>query len=373
MKSKKAVSVLTAMTLVAPAFASARSPMEDASITGSVAVKKSTASEIALDQSTATLLSLIIATTKVESSAGKLVAVDAAVAKKYTYLRTAYLGGVPTSSVTIGAGYLGVESVKKVEFVLVPLTMVLRSIQTMGKLSIEGLDKFSIATGLDKVLEQSVESSGKSMEFTYERIIEPVIKLLINKHTMLSSGTSSASASAAGSFFFMMNDSKEAMSMSQVRSILGQDKVIRSRIDAEVRGLSEIFSLNADQQSQLKIAIYDDIIRQAVANKFSEDSSLYNLDVIKLMADKNIVDRNATTAALKVRNLIKGLTSSEQVDANTKELAIQNTEMALQLAALLESQLTSNNVRDPQVRTEIERMLGSVSAKLALIGFNLKK
>ncbi|WP_413584931.1 hypothetical protein [Bdellovibrio sp. HCB274] len=373
MKPKKAVSVMTAVTLLAPAFASARTPKEDASASGSTAVQKSNSSEVALDQSTATLLSLIIATTKVESSAGKLVAVDAAVAKKYTYLRTAYLGTVPTSSVTIGAGYLGVESVKKVEFVLVPLTMVLRAIQHMGKLSIEGLDRFSIATGLDKVLEQSVESSGNSMRLTWEHLIQPVVQLLINKHTMLSSGTSSASASAAGSFFFMMNDSKEAMSLSQVRSVLGQDKVVRSRIDAEVRGLSEIYNLSTDQQAQLKIAIYDDIIRQAVANKFSDDSSLYNLDVIKLMADKNIVDRNATTAALKVRNLVKGLSSSEQVDANTKELAIQNTEMALQLAALLESQLTSNNVRDPQVRAEIERMLGSVSSKLALIGFNLKK
>ncbi|WP_413575380.1 hypothetical protein ACLVWU_13745 [Bdellovibrio sp. HCB290] len=373
MKSKKAVSVLTAATLVAPAFASARSPMEDATTTGSAAVQKSTASEIALDQSTATLLSLIIATTKVERSAGKIVAVDPAVHKKYTYLRTAYLGGVPTSSVTIGATYLGVESVKKVEFVLKPLTLVLRAIQTMGKLSVEGIERFSIATGLDKVLEQSFDSSGKSVEYTYERVIRPVLQVLINKHTTLSSMTSSASASAAGSFFFMMNDSKEAMSVSQVRNILGQDQVIRTRIDAEVRGLSEIFNLNADQQSQLKIAIYDDIIRQAVANKFSEDSSLYNLDVIKLMADKNIVDRHATSAALEVRALIGKLTSSEQVDANTKELALQNADMALQLAALLESQLTTNNVKDPAIRADIERMLGSVSSKLALIGFNLKK
>lgn len=368
-KMKATVGLLTATTLVAPVFATATQTTAE----GQRQVSTTKAADLALEQSTATLLSLIIATTKVEQSAGKLVAVDAEVAKKYTYLRTAYLGGVPTSGVTLGAGILGVESVKKVEFVLKPLTLLLRSVQTMGKLSIEGVEKFSIMTGLDKVIEASVDSSAKSAEVTYEKLIEPIVRLLVNKHTMLSSGTSSLSASAGGSIFFMMNDSKEAMTVSQVRNVLGQDKVIRSRIDAEVKGLSDIYNLSADQQSQLKVAIYDDIIRQAVENNFSEDSSQYKLDVVKLMADKKIVDSATAAAVLKIRSLVQQLTAVTVNDANTREVTVQNTEMALQLAALLESQLTSNNVKDQAVRAEIERMLGSVAAKLAVIGFNLKK
>lgn len=367
---KKTVYLMTATSLVAPAFASASEGIETPS---QAQVVESAASVAALNDSTKAVMSLIIATSKIQKSTGRLVAVDPAVAQKYTYLRTSFLGGVPTSSVTLGAVYLGKESVEQVEFVLKPLTLLLRGIQKVAVISSQGSEQFLRWTGLDNVLIQSSTKSADSLKFTYNHLIEPVLRAVITKNTALSSGSISASASATGSIFFIMNDTKDAMTYAQVRSILGQDRVIRSRIDQEVRGLSEIYNLSADQQNNLKVALFDEILRQAIANNFSEDSSLYNLDIIKIMLDKNIIDSSTAQAVAEVRSAVSSLTQATTNDESTRELTIQNVDLALQLAALLESQLAKNNVKDAASKAEIERMLGSVAAKLSIIGFNLKK
>ncbi|HWU44240.1 MAG TPA: hypothetical protein VN132_12405, partial [Bdellovibrio sp.] len=254
-----------------------------------------------------------------------------------------------------------------------PLTYVLRAVQYMGKVSVEGVQKFSEVTGLDQLLSKSFDQSGKSLEYTYDHLIEPALKLFITKNTTIFSGSVSATAVTGGSVFLMMNDAKEAMSVSAVRSLLGQDQVIRTRIDSAVSDISDIYNLNANQQSQLKEAIYDDIIRQAIENDFSENMSKYHLDIVKIMAEKHIVDSNAVAAIQNIRKAVSQLTASASSSDTARSLAIANTDLALQLAALLESQLNNNKLQSPTARAEIERMLGSVSAKLALVGFNLKQ
>jgi hypothetical protein len=228
-------------------------------------------------------------------------------------------------------------------------------------------------TGLDRVIRASLESSGESLELTYKQLIKPVVELLVNKHTAISSGSSSATATAAGSIYFLMNDSREAMTSDMVRSILGQDRIIRDRVDQAVQGLSEIYALSAEQQNKLKIVIYDEILRQAVANNFALESSAYQLDLVRLMADKKIIDTSTAKAVFEIREKVQKLTESVVVDANMREVTLQNIDLALQLAALLESQLANPKLQNKTVRAEVERMLGSVHGRLTVVGFNLKK
>ena len=200
-KTKQAVSLLTIASLLTPALASAATAQ---SATASQQVASEAASKIALDQSTTALLSLIIASMKVESSAGKLVAVDPEIAKKYTYLRTAYLGLIPTSGVTSSAGYMGVESVKKVEFVLAPLTMLLRAIQTMGRISSENIEKFSVMTGLDKVITMTETKETRLIEIYNQYILD-------NDSTSSYSSTGEVKPSSRMGYISTVDDARKSL------------------------------------------------------------------------------------------------------------------------------------------------------------------
>jgi hypothetical protein len=369
MNLRMGLSATLAMTFVAPMLA----PMAAFANTGITTIKvKEQGSQLALDQSTLTMLSLVLAVAKVEQNAGGLVAVDPAVAAKYEMIRKAYLGSVPTTAITGLAVGLGGESVRRVEFVLKPLTLLLRGSQKLSVMTLNGVEAFSQATGLDKVMNAAFDSSGKTLQSSYDNIIEPMVKIFVTRNTSLSSGTSSASAIGAGSLFFMMNDSKEAMTKETVRNILGQNDIVRSRVEAAVSGIAQIYSLSTEQQARLKVAIYDNVIKQAVENNFSEDMTKYNLDITSLMVEKQIIDKSEIAAITKVRSIALKLTRTSESDESIKQLATENTEMALALAALLESQL-SNSKLDGANRAEVERMLGSVVSKLTLVGFNINR
>lgn len=363
--SKRNLMILSAVAIAAPAVAPTFAHAQNAPV-----ASKDARSQAALRDSSNLLLSLILATTKLEKTAGHLVAIDDGTARKYQSLRLAYLGSVPTTGVTSSATYLGTESVKRVEFVLAPLTALLRGVQKLGVLSLNGLDASLTVTGLDKVLTASSTQSGRSLEFTYEKILTPIIKLLVNKGTMLSSGASSTSSVAAGSLFFMMSDVNEAMTWDQVRSLLGQDAQVRDRIEKAVLELSEIFNLSGEQQAQLKVAIYDEAIRQAVAANFSADQSAYKLDVIQLMNERKIVDGATMASVNDIRAAVQELTKVTEVSDDVRRLTADNMDLALQLSALLEAQLKSGTIKDANVRAELERMLGSVAVKISLVSFN---
>lgn len=367
MQIKKTVLPVLAATLASqplmPAFAS-----NSASTTTQTSMSSETRGELAaLTDAQRLNLNLLIATVIVDQKMGALVAVDEAVAKKYQMLKAAYLGSVPTSSVGGAALALGQTSSARVEFLIAPLTALLRASGRGLVYSGRQIDAFSRVTGLDVVINKSVDVSARSVE----NVIVPILKIFVTKNTMLSSATGSASSVFAGSVFFLMNDSKEAMNWETARQVLGQNDVVRLRIDSIVNDMSSIFDLDSSAQAALKIAIYDEAMKQAVANKFSDDKSKYSLDIVDIMKSKKIITSSMAAAVETLRSLTSGI---KVTAAATNRAAIaENVEMSLNLAAVLESQLNSGRVQDPRLRAELERMLGSIVAKLSLIGFNLKK
>ena len=312
-------------------------------------------------------LNLLIATVVVDQKMGGLVEVDEAVARKYQLIKAAYLGSVPTTSVGGSAVALGEQSSKKVEFLIAPLTALLRFSGRQLVSSGRALDTFSRVTGLDTVITKGLELSEKSVE----QVVLPILKVFVTKRTALSSATSSASAVFGGSVFFMMNDAKEAMTWERARQVLGQNDVVRARVESIVTEMAYIFNLDPSAQATLKIAIYDEAMKQAVANKFSQDKSKYSLDVVEIMRTKSLITSETASAVVALRGLTQNIQTPAQ--AGTRGITIENLDMAMNLAAVLESQLNSGRLQDPRLRGEVERMLGSLVAKLGLISFNMKK
>jgi hypothetical protein len=235
----------------------------------SLAIKPASGQLAALTEAQRTTLRLLIATVLTEQKLGSLVEVDETVAKKYQIAKATYLGSVPTSGMGIAAASLGRTASAEVRFLIEPLTALARSSARGFAVSADKVEVFSRATGLEYVLKQTSTASSKFVE----SVIIPISRIFITKGTLISSGASGTSAIFAGSMTFIVNDSTEIMSWESARNLLGQDKVIRGRIDSLVSDLAAIFDLTPAEQDKLKLAIYDESMSQAVANKFSTDAS----------------------------------------------------------------------------------------------------
>lgn len=331
-------------------------------------VAATAADSAALSEAQKLNLNLLIMATITDQKIAGIVKIDEKVAARYQSLKASYLGSVPTTIVGGAASYLGQESSRKVEFIIAPLTALLRSSGRALTASGEALDYFSKLTGLDIVLRKSFDSSQRSIE----QIILPILKVFVNRYTALSSGTSSASGIFAGSIYLMFHDANDVMTSDMARSVLGQNKVILARVDNLISDATAILNLNAAAQAKLKVDIYDEAVRQGVANNFSDDPSKYSLDVISMMQKSGSVSAETAQAVQKLRSLTQDLGLLAPAES-IRQSVLENVDMALHLAALLETQLISGQIRDPRLRAEIQRMLGGVAEKLMLIGYNFKK
>lgn len=332
---------------------------------------------LSLEQSTEALMTLIIATQMVEKNVGQLVKVDKKVEKKYLNLRNNYLGSVPTSIVGIGAAALTYQSLEEVEFLIKPITWALRMLQkssyNTAKYTSDRIEDFLKLTGLDVVLEKSSDNSSEVSENIMTNIIKPILESSITKNALLSSAAVSTTAIAGGSSFFMMNTADEAISYQFISSLLGQDKVVSERIHAAVDQMGDIYSLTAKQKEKLSYAIVDSVLKQAIDNKFSQDSKLYKLNVIDLMAENSIISSEKAQAIRQINQLIIQLSKTTVIDASVTDVVSKNIDAALTLSAVLEQQLVSGMIDDDNLRAEVERMLGAVNVKLMTAGYNLQQ
>ncbi len=325
------------------------------------------AEKIALTEAQKLNLSLLILATVTEQRIGTLVKVDEKVAARYENLKSSYIGGFPTTVAGLAALYLGKESSKRVEFIIAPLTALLRQSYEGSVASSKAIDRFSQITGLDVVLRRSSAASEKSIEY----VILPVLRILINRYTALSSAAVSASSVFAGSVYFLSHDSRDAMSSSTIRSLLGQEKVMSARVESLLNDVTNILALDGRAQARLKKDIFDEALRQGLAHNFSDDTEKYSLDVLSLLKNAGSIPAETATAVERLRYLAQDLGAIPA--ATVRQSTLENVDMALGLAALLETQLSTGRITTPGVRAEMQRMLGGVTQKLMLIGYNLKQ
>ncbi len=323
----------------------------------------------ALTESQKLAIQALIMGAIVNTQVDSLVNVDEKMTAKYQKLRLYYLGSTPTSIMGGIATYTGAESLKRVEFLFKPLTYLARQSWASAEFGSNQIEKFLDLIHFDKV----TDFSSKQSERVWEHVLQPILKLIITKNTAISSGSLSAGGIFAGSVFFMMNDAKEAMTWSQVRNVIGQDNTIRTRIDGLVAGIAPIVNLSPDGQAKLKVLIYDDVLRQAVENKFSEDASKYSLDVIELMSKNNLVDSSTVAALESIKTLSRSLDIKAGQKLAPKQEIVANIDVALELAAVIEAQLASGNITNQNTVNKLQGMLGALHANLTLVGFNLKK
>lgn len=365
---KSSVSILTAGVLalssVTPSMVYAQAaigPKQSAALAG-------------VSESEKLALQLAVAAALLDGGGGDLTRVDQQVAAKYNKMRNIYFGTVPMSVVGSSfAGYVGPNAVKLSATVAGPL---LSSIQPLFMMAWEGLK--SSGRGLDYFfrtfkLDVLFEASSDAVESSYKAVIEPMLKVLVSKEVGIVSGSISSAGLLYTSVRFISNDVQEAMTFDQLRSLIGQDEVMRARVKSISSGISQMLNLNASQEALLQNLIYDEALKQAVANKFSDDASKYSLDIIALMAKNGLIDKSLIDAITKVRAIAKSVDPKAVQQLDAKQVIINNVDVVLNLAAVIESNLNSGRVTDPKTRQVLQQYLGGLSAQLMSVGYYFKK
>lgn len=324
---------------------------------------------LALSDAQKLAIELMIAATILDQQGVSIAAVDESIKRKYMYIKTNSIDLSLTGVATSFAGATTYWSSQKVESVSELVTAMLRASAEVLKYSSNASEKVFNSLGITWLLERSVDSS----TWAYNNLgIKHVLEWSSRKGIREFMAAGTALSSAGISIMYLTNDTNEAVSYATIRNMLGQDEQMRRRVDSTVETLSSIFNLQASGKDKLKLALYDEVLKQAIKNKFSEDASKYNIDLIDLMLKNQLIDRETADAVLKIRQIAKEITPSTNV-VEMKAATLEAVDMSLALAAMLEQQIHSQKVKDAKTLKHLQTLLGSITAKLTLIGFNLKK
>ncbi|HEX4926354.1 MAG TPA: hypothetical protein VFV50_19825, partial [Bdellovibrionales bacterium] len=353
----------TAFPMIAPSkvFAQSR-PAPAASVV-------SQAELAALSESERMALQMLVVATILQSQSGELAKADPAVVAKYERYKSRFMNSVPTSILGVAAVGTGIWSSKKVDFSVDAFTAVYRASYKGVEFSSNQAEKLAKLIRLDLL----TEWSSRRVEWTWKHLLEPAFRSLITKNVRISSVAGGTAAVAGTSSFFFMNDANSALTWDFVRGLLGQEREMVKNVGAMVESIAPVLNLNADAQNILKDKIFDTILAQALEHGFSADPKLYKIDLVEIMSKNNLINGDVTTALKKIQSIASTITPEAGGSASAAQSTLENVDVALGLAAILETQLTSGRITNPSTRAEIQRMLGAVDANLRLIGFSLKQ
>lgn len=326
---------------------------------------------LAISESEALAFQYIMASAIAAEQGAALVKVDQNIRDKYDRIAKSFGYSVPMTAVGGGLSlYFGPQAVKTSAEFAGPL---LQWVKPALQMSWDGL-KFS-GRQIDAVwrllkLDKMAEFSSDQIESSYKVFVQPILRLLVNKNTSILSGASASSGLLYASIKFTSNNSSEAMTWDMMRSVLGQDDAIHARIQKLVESLAPFLGLEQSAKAALEIAVYDEILKQAVDNNFTDDESKYNLDLVKVMTDNNLIDKPTASALLKLRDLAATLDYKSANSLTTKSIIQSNVQNAITMAAVLESNLTTQKITDAKLAASMQRQLGLLNSQLALINMN---
>lgn len=362
--NKKSINLLVSLALTnlsaAPLYANPQTSSQQSSNSSVSLASMEMADELAFK--------LLIYASIVEQQAGSLAEVDEDVRQNYETIRGYFLGAVPTSSAVGLAVFLGKSSLEEMKSVLAPITFLAKQMVRSSTYSSEKSSQLLQALYVDRSLEHSYNLA----KFSFENIIYPVAQMfgfLINKATLISSGTSSVGTIAGTSIFLLSNSTEEALSIEAVNKLLGQDKAVQKKVDDFIEDMSAIFELSPSDKEALKIALMDKILTQALENEFSSNQEDYDIDILKLMLDQNIIPKESYMIVKNLNSLFETLEkrTSKVSELDQKVLATKVNQISL-LSAILFKTLEEKRINDPKTEEQITYLLGSVQAKLSLMG-----
>ncbi|MEO0337380.1 MAG: hypothetical protein AAF202_13375, partial [Pseudomonadota bacterium] len=290
----------------------------------------------------------------------------------YNTTRSWFVGSIPLSLAGGLATYMAQSSLQEFESVLAPITALVKALGQVVTASLEALEVSSEKIGLDILLRYV----GEGIDWSSQNILMPFIRLFANQAVLISSGASGMSAVGYTSYVLVTKDAQEVMSISKVNQLFGHDEEIRQSIDALVEDLARLVSIDPEKQAKLKNLIGDEVIRQAQENDYSTKESDYDIDVVKIMTDNNIVDPGVALVLANAEKLYEISSQSPSAAAQspvTMDLLVQNVDKVAALSVVLQKAIESGEIKNKDLEQDILALVGSVESKLKLAGYMLEE
>jgi len=307
---------------------------------------------------------LLVFTSNLKSQIPDIAQVNGNVEARYNKIRLAYFGSVPASSVGAGALYLGGETSKQLESLFKPFEVALRASNRVLKATWTGIERVSVALGIDKALDFVFTKSSESVNASVT-----MMKSLVFQGSKESLGFSSMAGLLTSSIYLGTHSADEVVSTSVGRNLLGYDRAVLQALNANMVTLAEAFGLNQSQMEKFKVALVNQIANAAIDNGFSNDSSNYNIDVLDLLVGHNLASQYAAELVRTMSEAYKvASTSGALNNTSDQEKLVANIEFLAMMTAYLQEISASGVIKDQRVNNEIDRVIGSVSAKIKLIG-----
>ncbi len=307
------------------------------------------AKELSNKQVNEQAIKLLILNTILSQEAKEILEVTPEIRHKYENFRVFLIGSAQVGLLGAGAVGLGVESSEKFDSLLAPLNYFYKKLAFAVKQSVENTWRVSEAIQFDA----SFRASGNILEASVEALT-PLLKLFFRGDFLLSSGTISVSGLFSASSYTSFNHIEDALSHEQVRSLLSYDTEVKKKTDRISDELSSMFDLTIEQKIQLKELILREALNTAIENEFIFDKDM-TIDLIPAMTKEGLISKH-TAMAVEVLKEIYLIATKQATTITSDEEILQNFDVMLSLAAILDAQLKNESLsreRKREIRQEL--------------------
>jgi hypothetical protein len=312
-----------------------------------------------------TVLRALVFNLMLSERAPMIVDIPREVQNRWNSIRVGILGSPFIASTAGGTSALGKSSADKFESISQPITTFFRAIGASVNASGEVSADVARALRIDWVLEQSSVRMERSFDF-----IKPIVELFVQKGSLYSVGTGLGLSSLGISFYLAFKDPNEALTISQIRSLVGYNAVVMKRIDQAAADLAVMYNVDAAQQAQFKRALFDHLIEMAAKRKFDRNGK-YTLDVIDVLKTQGLITNAQWIAARDLSQIVKIATRHPLLKLSEIKTLASRVDLVTSLCAFLEAQVQSERLTREDER-EANQLLLDARRNLRLVQTNMQ-
>lgn len=313
---------------------------------------------------------LVIYSTILSQEAGELVEIPVEVRAKYNSVAKTIGMSIPIGGAGFGFLYFFNRSLNKLEFIYAPLTILVRWLGVQFRAALDTSGRISTAIFDNGFARRIQRLSFDSLEYTYDWIIMPIAHAISRKGSSYVAGTAVFGGSIYSSYKIVTNEVEEILDSNKARSLLGYNKALEAKLEAQVDELSQVYAIADTNKNKAKEALKDALIEQGIKNEFRDDVE-YQIDVIDALQNKGLISDEVALSGRLLETVAKQALKHDVTKTDLERLK-SSTAIVLALSAQIESLLLSGKLSEEsemlarQLLANSKNTITKLNAKLSL-------
>lgn len=162
-------------------------------------------------------------------------------------------------------------------------------------------------------------------------------------------GASGVSSSIGLWLYFSFSDADEVMSNQRIGSLmraqLGYADAFNDKVETSLKGLNQVFELDAKSFSILKEEVKNQLMKDAIANKFSPNA-IYTVDAFSILKSKALISKEKVAAVETIRNLFEEVSRADQKNMESELSFEGRLDLIFALNAYIETLLLNGEMSE---------------------------